>query len=231
MTVCSCHVTYAYQSESTLYSCLDVKELLAWNRRKIWSLGDCNWTRTQNRLVCKQTLKLAKWLSCVLSNYLHELCSVFLSPCATASSKEFLDIQATIEWRFTLKRVRDMTRTYSQMHHADKYSEHSSIIWPVWPNGWVFIYHLSGSEFKSNCSHSKTLFVCQNAINANQMVKYEGQPNFYPFKRHFNKCYWERLSLKFFMICNIKSLKIISAQIVTLHGKTFSEIIFQWFCN
>ena len=34
----------------------------------------------------------------------------------------------------TLKRVRDMTRTYSQMHRTDKYSEHSSIIWPVWPN-------------------------------------------------------------------------------------------------
>ena len=28
LTVCSCHVTHAFQSESTLYSCLDVKELL-----------------------------------------------------------------------------------------------------------------------------------------------------------------------------------------------------------
>ena len=27
--------------------------------------------------------------------------------------KEFLDIQATIEYGFTLKRVRDMTRTFS----------------------------------------------------------------------------------------------------------------------
>ena len=32
---------------------------------------------------------------------------------APASSKEFLDIQATIECGFTLKRVRDMIRTYS----------------------------------------------------------------------------------------------------------------------
>ena len=30
-----------------------------------------------------------------------------------ASSKEFLDIQATIEYGFTLKRISDMTRTYS----------------------------------------------------------------------------------------------------------------------
>ena len=40
-----------------------------------------------------------------------------------------------LECGFTLKRVRDMTRTYSQMHRTGKYSEHSSIIWPVWPNG------------------------------------------------------------------------------------------------
>ena len=35
MTVCSCHVTYAFESESTFYSCLNVKELLARSRRKI----------------------------------------------------------------------------------------------------------------------------------------------------------------------------------------------------
>ena len=34
---------------------------------------------------------------------------------APASGKEFLDIQATIEYGFTLERVRDMTRTYSQL--------------------------------------------------------------------------------------------------------------------
>ena len=35
MTVCSCHATYVFQSESTLYSCLNVKELLARSRREI----------------------------------------------------------------------------------------------------------------------------------------------------------------------------------------------------
>ena len=58
LTVCSYHVTYAFQSDSTLYSCLNVKELLARSRH--------------------------------------------------------LDIQATIECEYTLKRVCDMTRTYSQ---------------------------------------------------------------------------------------------------------------------
>ena len=41
------------------------------------------------------------------------------------------DIQATIECRLTLKRVRDIIRTYSQMHRTEKYSQLSSIIWPV----------------------------------------------------------------------------------------------------
>ena len=67
LTVCSCNVTYAFPSESTLYSCLNVKELLARSRCKIWSISDCNLTWTQNQLVCKWTLnhlaKLAKWLS------------------------------------------------------------------------------------------------------------------------------------------------------------------------
>ena len=38
-----------------------------------------------------------------------------------------------------------MIRTHSQMHRADKYLQHSSIIWPVWLNGWLFTYELSGS--------------------------------------------------------------------------------------
>ena len=31
------HVTYTFQSEYTLYSCLNVKELFARNRRDIWT--------------------------------------------------------------------------------------------------------------------------------------------------------------------------------------------------
>ena len=33
-----------------------------------------------------------------------------------------------------------MLITCSQMHHTDKYSQHSSNIWPAWLNGWVFVY-------------------------------------------------------------------------------------------
>ena len=72
LSVCSYHVTYAFQSESTLYSCLNVKELLARNLK----LRDCNWTRTHNHLFHKRTLnhlaKLDKWLNCF--NYLSVRC-------------------------------------------------------------------------------------------------------------------------------------------------------------
>ena len=53
LIVCSYHVMHLFQSESTLYSCLNVKELLARSRRHIWRLSDCNRT---------QMASLAKWL-------------------------------------------------------------------------------------------------------------------------------------------------------------------------
>ena len=53
---CYYHVALAFQSESTLCSYLNVKELLAWNRRDIWSLSDSNRIRTHNHLLCKRTL-------------------------------------------------------------------------------------------------------------------------------------------------------------------------------
>ena len=42
-----------FESESTLYSCLNVKDLLAWHRRNIWSLSDRNGIRTHNHSVRK----------------------------------------------------------------------------------------------------------------------------------------------------------------------------------
>ena len=75
LIVCFYHVTYEFERESTLYSCLNVKEILARRRRYIWRLSDCNGTRTHNHLVRKRILKhlakLAKWLSSVVSTYLY----------------------------------------------------------------------------------------------------------------------------------------------------------------
>ena len=109
-TVCSYHVTYAYQSEPTLYSYMNVKELLARNRRNIWSLSDCKVTPTHNHLIRKRTLnhlvKLAKWLSCVVSTYLYGAFDCMFLSC----------------------------------HRTDKHSQHSWVIWPIWLNSWVFVY-------------------------------------------------------------------------------------------
>ena len=62
---CTC-----YRVNQGLYSYLNVKELLARNRRDIWSLNDSNGIQTHNHLDRKRTLnhlvKLAKWL-CVRS--------------------------------------------------------------------------------------------------------------------------------------------------------------------
>ena len=72
--MCSCHVTYTLQSQSTLYICLNVRELPARNKCNIWSF-DCNGIWIHNHLVCKGILnhlgKLAKWLSFVVSTYLY----------------------------------------------------------------------------------------------------------------------------------------------------------------
>ena len=51
------HVTYGFQNESTPCSCLNVKELLAWNRRDIVSLSETHGIRTHNQLVRKPTLQ------------------------------------------------------------------------------------------------------------------------------------------------------------------------------
>ena len=55
-------------------------------------------------------------------------CSHLTSDFAAVSGQEFLDVQAALECGFTLKCVRDMLSTYSQMNRTDKYSQISSII-------------------------------------------------------------------------------------------------------
>ena len=96
-TVCSYHVIYAFQSEFTLYKCLNVNEILPQSKRQFWILNGCNCTRTHNLLVHKQTLnhlaKPAKWLGCVVSTYLNGKCDCIF----------FLSYDVRIsEWNHTL---------------------------------------------------------------------------------------------------------------------------------
>ena len=99
IAVCSYHVTYAFENESTHCSCLNVNELLAQSRRNIRSLSDCSRTRTHNNLICKRTLshpaKLVKWLSCVVSTYY----TVHLTVCSYIFMYAFrLNPYSTVAW-------------------------------------------------------------------------------------------------------------------------------------
>ena len=123
LPVCSCHVAYAFQSEFTLYSCLNVKVLLARSMSEIWSLSDCNSTRTHNNLVGKRKLKdlakLTKWLSYVLSTYLY---SAFAFVCSsdvtyTFQSKSILNIKELLpRRRRQICKLSDCHWTRTQKH-------------------------------------------------------------------------------------------------------------------
>ena len=85
LTVCSCHVTKLFQSESTLCSCLNVNELLPPSSGILRNLSSCNWTRTQNHLARKRKLnhltKLTKLLSCVLNFCLYGALDCMILSC------------------------------------------------------------------------------------------------------------------------------------------------------
>ena len=91
LTTCSCHITYAVRSESTLYSCMNLKELLARRRREIYRWSGCNWTLTQNQKVLNGKLKhlaeLTKGLSFVLSTYLYGAFDCMFLSCQVRGSE------------------------------------------------------------------------------------------------------------------------------------------------
>ena len=63
-------------------------------------------------------------------------------------ARSSLTFRQIIDCGSTLKLVRDMMITYSQMYRTNKNSHYSSIIWPVWLNGWVYIYEVSDCGFE-----------------------------------------------------------------------------------
>ena len=149
LTICSCHVMYAFQSESTLYTCLDVKELLARSRCKVWSLSDCNWTGTQNHL----------------TRQIIELCSAFLY---CAFDCMFLSCHVRLsEWILTLylpecqgtpfsKKARSLRFKWLKLDWNPEPLTSQTNTQPfgqLWPNGWVFVYELSASGFQFRCIH------------------------------------------------------------------------------
>ena len=145
LTVCYYHVTYEFQSVSTLYGLPECQWLLVWSRHHIWSSSDSNKIQTHNHLVCKQTLnhftKLAKWLSCVVSTYLYGAFDCMLLSCHVrvsgwlyfiiclnvkellARSRHHISSSSDIQEKHTL--IHDMIIINCQMHSKDKYSQHN----------------------------------------------------------------------------------------------------------
>ena len=165
--------------------CLNIKQLLGRSRHHIWSLIDSTGIRTHDHFVLKRTLnylaKVAKWLSCVLSTYLHGgfdcmllllvgmrvwilLLSLKLPIWRLLQARSSFTFRQTTECRFTLKLVRDMTITCSQMHHTDRNLQYSSVIWLVWLNDWVSAYEQSGCGFESRFCHLNTFSVSSKAF-------------------------------------------------------------------
>ena len=91
MNVWSCHVTYAFQSESTLYN-----------------FPECQGTPCSKKA---RNLKF-KWLQ--------------------------------LDWNPQPLSSKTNTQPFSQN-------------WPVWVNGWKFVYELSGRGFESSCIHLNNL--------------------------------------------------------------------------
>ena len=141
------HVTNTFQSESTLYSCMNVAIECVFTLKRVRDI-----IRTYNQV--HRTDKYSQQSSIIWPVWLnHWMFFYKLSNCVFEPwfrllklqishlfRTKFLDIQATRECVFTLKRACDMVRTYNQMHRTDIYSQHSLIIWPGWLNGWVFVY-------------------------------------------------------------------------------------------
>ena len=95
-TVCCYHVTYGFQSEFKLCNCWNVKEPLSQKRSVIWSLGDCNETRTHKNFSPKKKLnhlvKLTKKLKGIVGIYLYGAFDCMLLSCHVPIS----------EWTYTL---------------------------------------------------------------------------------------------------------------------------------
>ena len=120
---------YSFQSESTLYIWLNVKELFARNRSHIWSFSDYNGTRTHNHLVCKQALnhfaKLAKWLSCAVSDCLYDAFDCMFLSCHVRVS----------EW------IHSLYSPECQGTPCSKQAPHLKFMWQQLDSNWRFESH------------------------------------------------------------------------------------------
>ena len=123
LAVYSYRVMYKFRSEFTLYSCLNVNELLAQNRYGIWSLSGCNRTQIHNHLVCKRTLNhLAKlvWLNGWVFIYELSVCGFkcccshlnFLNIYQASKFQVFMETNGSFSYSFVVSNLHLETNGY-----------------------------------------------------------------------------------------------------------------------
>ena len=103
-----------------------------------------------------------------------------------------------------------MIKTQS-MHHTNKYSQHTSIIWPVRLGHWEFIYKLSSCGFVPRCSHLN--------ISWSSQYVFEG----ILISRLCENLYWDLCDWECWG--EVHRLKIFTISIVSLNSKIFSRLL------
>ena len=104
--------------------CLNVKELVCRSKHHIRSLSDGNVISTNSHLVRKQTTIYGNWPDALRTKWLWvriTLLSLKFQIWNLLRAKSFLTFRQTIECGFTLKLVRDMIITYSQVQYMRNY--------------------------------------------------------------------------------------------------------------
>ena len=96
-----------FLSESTRYSCLNVKEFFARDRRDIWSLSDSNGIPTQIHLVRKRTKKYLAKLANDSSVLWVLICTLHLAVCyyhityafqSESKKKKKVNLRSIVAW-------------------------------------------------------------------------------------------------------------------------------------
>ena len=174
---------YGFESESTLYCCPNVKELLALSRRNIWSLSDFHLTRTQNHLALKRTLKhlakLAKWLRCVRSTYLKCAFACMFLSCHVPISEWIHNLQLsecegipccsdTQYLKFKWLQLDSNQESLTSKTNSKPFAQTGRKIevFPQYlsvPCNWLYILVMSRNRFKVN-PHSRVGWMSRNSL-------------------------------------------------------------------
>ena len=68
-------------------------------------------------------------------------------------TEAYLEPNRTSTMNFKWLQLESNSEPLSSWTKTQSFGQTDQMVESVWPNGWVFVYELSGSEFESSCSH------------------------------------------------------------------------------